>query len=331
MKLVAVNWHEFLIDYLNFTRKERIGILFVIGFILLSLFLPGIIYKSTGHQPTQADSAWMAAVKKLELSDSNLSNVEYRDNDEPNIFAYQYDRKKTNQYETNVAKGELFYFDPNTISPAAWKRLGLRDKTVQTIQNYLTKGGHFYKPEDLQRIYGLHQNEYERLFPYVKIGSSPSSANERLVSPKPNSESQPTKSYAAKYYVVDINQADTSAFVSLPGIGSKLASRIVSFREKLGGFYSIEQIGEIYGLPDSAFQKIKQYLRLDNPSVKKININTATVDELRAHPYIKYSIANPIVAYRNEHGNFSKLEDLKKVMVVTDEIFYKIAPYLIID
>jgi len=107
-----------------------------------------------------------------------------------------------------------------------------------------------------------------------------------------------------------------------------LASRIVTFRDKLGGFYSIEQVGETYGLPDSTFQKIKQYLKLDNPSVKKININTATVDELKAHPYIKFSLANPIVAYRNEHGSFSKIEDIKKVMAVTDEIYKKIAPYL---
>jgi competence ComEA-like helix-hairpin-helix protein len=114
----------------------------------------------------------------------------------------------------------------------------------------------------------------------------------------------------------------------LPGIGSKLAVRIVTFREKLGGFYSVEQIGETYGLPDSTFQKIKQYLKLDNSSVKKININTASIDEMKTHPYIKYSIANPIIAYRNEHGAFSKIEDIKKVMAVTDEIYKKIAPYL---
>ena len=113
-------------------------------------------------------------------------------------------------------------------------------------------------------------------------------------------------------YVIDINTADTSAFISLPGIGSKLAARIVNFRDKLGGFYSIDQVGETFGLPDSTFQKIKQYLKLENTSIKKININTATVDELKAHPYIKYSVANPIIAYRNEHGPFFKSGRYKK-------------------
>ncbi len=192
----------------------------------------------------------------------------------------------------------------------------------------MSKGGHFYKPEDLQKIYGLHKDEYERLKPYVKIESKTASSNEQFVSPRSNEGTQPAKKFATRYSVIDINTADTSALISLPGIGSKLAARIVNFREKLGGFYSVDQVGETYGLPDSTFQKIKQYLKLDNASVKKININTATIDEMKAHPYIKYSLANPIVAYRNEHGAFSKIEDIRKIMAVTDEIYQKIAPYL---
>ncbi len=128
--------------------------------------------------------------------------------------------------------------------------------------------------------------------------------------------------------IIEINTSDTSDFISLPGIGSKLAWRIVNFRDKLGGFYSINQIAETYGLPDSTFQKIKPYLKLTEPNVKKININTATVDELKVHPYIRYQLARPIVAYREEHGQFSKPEDLKKIMIVTDDVFLKMAPYL---
>ena len=73
---------------------------------------------------------------------------------------------------------------------------------------------------------------------------------------------------------------------------------------------------------------MKQYLKLENSSIRKININTASIDELKAHPYIRYNIANPIIAYRNEHGSFSSIEDLKKIMIVTDEVYQKIAPYL---
>jgi competence ComEA-like helix-hairpin-helix protein len=274
------------------------------------------------------DTSWMAAVKKLEIKTTDSSGDYYQKKDDENVYAYQYDKRKSSYNEHATPKGELFYFDPNTISASDWKRLGLRDKTIKTIENYLDKGGHFNNPENLQKIYGLRDDEYERLRPYIKIESSPSKPNDNFAPSKSKDETQPAKSYAGRYSIIDINTADTSAFISLPGIGSKLAARIVTFREKLGGFYSIDQIGETYGLPDSTFQKIKQYLKLDNVSVKKININSATVDEMKAHPYIKYSLANPIVAYRNEHGSFSKVEDIKKVMAVTEEIYKKIEPYL---
>lgn len=316
---------------MTFNRKERIGVIVVVIAIVSSLFIPTAIKNFSAKRDTRADTSWIAAVKKLEIKDSSFFKDNYRKDEDENAYAYQYDRKKSNYPESNTVKDELFYFDPNSISEAEWKKLGLRDKTIQTIQNYLSKGGHFYKPGDLQRIYGLHKDEYERLLPYVKIESKTFVANEQSVSSKPNSEPQATKTFTLKYSTIDINTADTSAFISLPGIGSKLALRIVNFRDKLGGFYSIDQIGETYGLPDSTFQKIKNYLKLDNTSVKKININTATVDELKAHPYIKFSLANPIIAYRNEHGSFSKIEDIKKVMAVTDEIYKKIAPYLMLQ
>ena len=273
----------------------------------------------------------MSAVRKLEIKVSDSAGTYYQQNNGDDAYPYQFDKRKSSYHENTIAKGELFYFDPNTISTSGWRKLGLRDKTIQTIEKYLSKGGHFYKPADLQKIYGLHKDEYERLAPYVRIETKISSAEEQLVPSKPKEESQPAKTYTSRYSSIDINSADTSAFISLPGIGTKLALRIVTFRDKLGGFYSVDQIGETYGLADSTFQKIKQYLKLENSSVKKININTATVDELKAHPYIKFSIANPIVAYRNEHGSFSKVEDIKKVMAVNEEVYKKIAPYLIIQ
>ena len=128
-----------------------------------------MLKRSPGNNSVQVDTAWMAAVKKLEIKVPDSSADHYQKKDEENTYAYQYDRTKSGYNESNSVKGELFYFDPNTISESGWKKLGLRDKTIQTIEKYLNKGGHFYKPEDLQKIYGLHKDEYERLGPYVKI------------------------------------------------------------------------------------------------------------------------------------------------------------------
>ena len=68
-----------------------------------------------------------------------------------------------------------------------------------------------------------------------------------------------------------------------------------------------------------------------NPTVKKININNATVDELKTHPYIRYNIANAIVQYRLQHGSYKDINDIKKIMLVTDEIYNKAAPYLAVQ
>jgi competence ComEA-like helix-hairpin-helix protein len=114
----------------------------------------------------------------------------------------------------------------------------------------------------------------------------------------------------------------------LPGIGSKLANRIIRFRDKLGGFYSVEQVGETYGLPDSTFQKIKPFLILGDRPLVRININTADAATLKEHPYIGWTAARALVAYRAQHGPFSTIEDVEKVSPILADQIKRLIPYL---
>ncbi|RYF82997.1 MAG: helix-hairpin-helix domain-containing protein, partial [Chitinophagaceae bacterium] len=213
-------------------------------------------------------------------------------------------------------------FDPNMISAEDWKKLGLRDKTIATILNFRSKGGKFRKPEDIKKIWGLFPDEAERLMPYVQIAQAAPAYEQRM--PTYANTVKPTLAH------IDINAADSNAFIALPGIGSKLSQRIINFRNRLGGFYDVEQVKETFGLHDSVFQKIKPMLQVDG-GVKRININTATLEELKMHPYIKYHLANAMVQYRQQHGNFSTVDDLRRIMIVTDEIFKKLRPYLVAE
>lgn len=323
-----MKWMANTRDYFLFTRKDRIAIMLLIVLVTGIFLLPKALSNRSSTQAIPADTAWVAGLQRIELKEAESGSA-YRDYNDNNSTAYQYDRSTNNYYKK--PQGELFYFDPNTLPAEGWQKLGLREKTIGTIQHYLSKGGQFRKPEDLQRIYGLFPNEYERIAPFIKIEKRDGAGGYNNFTDHTPKENQPVKAYAPRYSITDINTADTTALIALPGIGSKLAFRIINFRDKLGGFYSVLQVGETFGLPDSTFQRIKQYLKLDNPAVKKININTATVDELKAHPYIKWALANPIVAYRKEHGLFGKVEDIKRVMVVTDDIYNKIAPYLTVQ
>lgn len=324
-----MKWKEFAADYLGFTRRDRIGIIAILVIILAIFFLPKTLSTTNNPHPTITDTSWIATMKKLEQKEAE-NYQQYSKYNDDNSSSYQYDRRPANNYY-NKSKGELFHFDPNTLSAEGWQKLGLRDKTISTIQNYLSKNGKFRKPEDLQRIYGLFPDEFKRIAPYIKIEPSEETNNHNYFTDKKSTDNPVERTHTPRYSIVDINSADTTAFITLPGIGSKLATRIIAFRDKLGGFYSVAQIGETFGLHDSTFQKIKQYLKLENISVRKTNINKATIDELKSHPYIKFSLANPIVAYRNEHGSFAKVEDIKKLMIVTDEIYTKIAPYLTVQ
>jgi len=128
---------------------------------------------------------------------------------------------------------------------------------------------------------------------------------------------------------IEINKADTTAFIALPGIGSKLAVRIILFREKLGGFYTVEQIREVYGLQDSVYRKIYPLLKCDPGKIRKIEINTAEKETLKVHPYIRWNMANALVAYRSQHGPFSSPGDLSRLENVDEDALKKMIPYIL--
>ena len=318
-------WKRFVNDYLSYTHKQRIGIFVLLGLIIICLLVP-FLYPYFIHQKQYDQKEFNNEIAKLKLRQSDSSaNKNYSVKNLNEDFLDYAGPSDKNNYTKVYA--EVFYFDPNTASVEEWKRLGVKDKTIATIKKYLSKGGHFNKPEDISKIWGLSPSDIKRLLPYVRIESKHSEYV------KNNFEAFPKKpAYVPKAsLIIDVNSGDTAAFISLPGIGSKLAQRIVYFRSKLGGFYNVNQVAETFGLPDSTFQKIKSRLMVTNFSVKTININTALLDDMKVHPYIRYNIANAIVQYRDQHGNFSSIADIKKIMLVTDEIYKKVEPYLTVN
>ena len=110
-----------------------------------------------------------------------------------------------------------------------------------------------------------------------------------------------------------------------------MAYKIVKFREKLGGFININQIKETYGLTDSVYQAMQPFLSFSNTNIQKININTANDFDLGKHPYISSDIAKAIAIYRKQHGNFSKIEDVKKIVFINQQMYQKIAPYITVE
>lgn len=313
-------WRQFLKDYFSFTKKERQGIILtgtlILILILFSFFLPYFI-----NEEAVDFTQFEKEIARLRI-DSSTKKWYAKNSDD--VYFNDHTPVKFEKFR----KPSVFFFDPNTATIEDWTKLGIRQRTVETIKKYIAKGGKFYQPADLKKIWGLSKDDADRLIPYVTI------KNPAKEQPAYEKKIYPKRSYSYTPHAinkVDINAADSTAYIALPGIGSKLSKRILSFRDKLGGFYSIDQVGETFLLPDSTFQKIKPYLTMSNSSVKKININTSSIDEMKIHPYIRYYLANAIFQYRQQHGAFNSVEQVKKILIVTDDIYLKVFPYLAVE
>jgi competence protein ComEA len=312
-----------IFSFLHYTKKERSGIIIVIGLIIVVIaaqYLYPLILKNNTASQKDIDAGLLLLKEKAQDSTKNY----YSRNDEDNAeHGYgQYSKKNYN----NTFTGSMFYFDPNTLDAAGWQKLGIREKTISTIQNYVSKGGKFRQAEDINKIWGLREDEKQRLIPYVRIAESAKQPGGNYTNNYPQYEK---KVYEKKVIsAIDINAGDSTAFVSLPGIGAGFSKRIINFRNKLGGFYKIDQVAETFGLPDSVFQKIKPLLKISGDAIKKININTASNEDLKSHPYIRWQLANVITEYKKQHGDYKTLEDLKKIMLINEETYNKISPYL---
>ena len=211
-------------------------------------------------------------------------------------------------------------FDPNRVDEQGLKKMGLPPGLAKNWGRYVEKGGQFRKTEDIRKLYGMTDAWFERLKPFVQLpvraDTSPNLA--RTAPPLP--QKRPCRP-------LSINTADSAAWELLPGIGAILAGRIVRFRERLGGFVQVSQVGEVYGLRDSVFQMLSPCLELSGP-VRKLQLNQAGLEELGTHPYIGYKLARAILAYRTQHGPFQAVEDLLAIPAIPPEKIPQWTPYL---
>ena len=204
-------------EYLVFNKRERIALVALLGPAVAFFLFP--LFFSTPAEPLP--------IKERLVLTQTFDSLESRQNStagkrpDTAIAFYQYEPSEAKNYTS----GTLFPFDPNTLSVEGWQKLGLSKRTAHTISNYRSKGGRFYKPEDLKKIWGLPEGFYERVKNHIVLApvekSSPHYEAEKPVSFKTEKRT----------YAVHVNQADTLAFIALPGIGSRLAARIVNFRE----------------------------------------------------------------------------------------------------
>lgn len=220
-------------------------------------------------------------------------------------------------------------FDPNIASENELTGIGIPAFIARRIEKFRSKGGRFRRKEDLMKIYDFPPDLYTRLEKYIVV-ADPKPAFEvgQNNSSRTYSNTTTRQEIKSSIQTFDINQCDTTALIRLKGIGSKLAQRILKFRDGLGGFCSTDQFKEVYGLDSVALSELKRFAKVGSP-VKKISINTATAEELGRHPYLRNrKQVLVLVNYRMQHGPFRSLEELRNVKVLDDATIQKTGPYL---
>lgn len=238
---------------------------------------------------------------------------------------------KNYYYASSSKKVERFTFDPNTADSTQLLRLGLQPWQVRNIYKYRAAGGIYRQPIDFAKLYGLTVKQYRELEPYIRISSDylPASTlvkykpNYSQNAPKDTAEYKPSTKIKATEHIV-LNTADSAALITIPGIGPYYARRIVQYGNRLGGYVSIEQLDEIDDFPVEA----KQYLVINNPSPKKLNINQLSLNELKRHPYINFYMAKAITDYRRLHGTIKSLNELRLIKDFTPEAIKRLTPYI---
>jgi DNA uptake protein ComE-like DNA-binding protein len=233
--------------------------------------------------------------------------------DIPKSEQFYYQKKDANDKEGNSTPRitRLFVFDPNTVNIDDLLTLGFPPKTAYGLVHWREKGKVFKSKEDVQKVYGLPSDFFQKIAPYISISAPFQQYNQGSKPDKPR--------------IIDINTASAEDWEILPGIGSSYARRIMKFRDILGGFYAIDQVAETFNLPDSSFQKCKPFLTFKTNNIKKLNVNTATHEDLSAHPYISINQANAIIKERPIYGE----DDLYEIYQFQDKAkTKKLLPYL---
>ena len=213
-----------------------------------------------------------------------------------------------------VPSTKLFSFDPNNATDSEFLRLGFSEKQIAAIRKYHEKVGHFKDKADFFRIRVIRDDQKQRLADWIIIGNTSEAIREE-------------KSTIKTALTVELNTADTIRLEQMPGIGSVLAKRIVKYRDLLGGFYSVDQLSEVYGLSENALQQLAGRVTVDVSKIRKIDLNFSDLNELSRHPYLQKSLAKKIIKFRSRFGNIKEITVLRDSMILNIDEYNRIKPY----
>ena len=298
-------------DWLTFSKGERYGIVVLATAVLILAALP---YLQTLWRKTPI---LITSPQQSARIDSFLHALKFQEVDTQTPFSFEKEESK------QQSLGEPFPFDPNTITIPNLERLGFTHRQAVAIDRYRSRYQRFRTPSDFAKPYVVDSATFARLEPYIQIeatNDSSSGSKHREARSHPNG--------LVKAIVVELNTADTIKLMELRGIGMGYARRIVSYREILGGFHSIDQLEEIYGLPRSLKESLRESLVIDTSLIRRMDVNIISYNDLRRHPYITDYQARAIIYFRETIGAFEHPSEILRNRLVDSATYSRIQAYL---
>jgi DNA uptake protein ComE-like DNA-binding protein len=275
--------------FFGFSRLETNGFLLLIPLVVIILFSEPV-YRAWVGPPVIPD---------IDKTDSLLAWMEMQNS---LLLA-----RKTDTIEFR-------HFDPNLITEKELLGLGLDERVASRWVRYREKGGRFRAISDVGKIYGMDTAWFSRARRWIRIP-----AENRMAG-----QNQKKKTLILE----DINTADSLSLMDVYGIGPALARRIILFRSRLGGFVSMNQLAEVYGLDSAVVKRIRRQFEVRTGFEPiKLDLKTITFDEMANHPYISRRQAHAIASYRSQYG-ISSGQELMNIKILDSLWYARILPYL---
>lgn len=284
-------WRRFFREYLGYPKKERRGIK-----VLVLIMLIVVVYRLIANQ-LLSTALEIPTVDITQLSDSTS-------------------QRQFQNLPIAISKTPIGI---DTASIPSLCKIGFSKYQATIINHYLKKGGKIYNTNDLSKIYSIDELVLNSTKSLIIYPDSTIRNNDFFA--KSNFKKK-------RKALLELNAIDSATLDAMYFMSSSLSGRIINYRNRLGGFFELSQLKLVYGVDSLVYAKISPNLTVDSGLVTRVLINKVSMEQLAIHPYIGYKLAKVISNYRLQHGPFKSKVELKKIILINEEIFRKIERYI---